>query len=87
MAAGIGFQGEVPSPVFCKATPIGSRRVDFLVEEHALIELKATNELLPLHHAQVINYLKAYRLEVALLINFGETSLKFKHFVHNTSRP
>ena len=86
LAAGIGFQGEVHLPVFYKETPIGSRRVDFLVEEHVLVELKATNELLPLHHAQVINYLKAYRLEVALLINFGETSLRFKRFVHNTSR-
>ncbi len=86
VAATIGFQGEVHLPVFYKATAIGSRRVDFLVENQVLVELKATHELLPLHHAQVINYLKAYRLEVALLINFGEASLKFKRFVHNPAR-
>ncbi|MEJ7662574.1 MAG: GxxExxY protein [Hymenobacter sp.] len=45
-----------------------------------LLELKAVQELTDAHHAQVINYLKAYRLEVALLINFGEASLVFKRF-------
>ena len=85
-AARVQFQGEVHLPVFYKENPIGSRRVDFLVENQVLVELKATNELTPLHYAQVINYLKAYRLEVALLINFGETSLNFKRFVHNPTR-
>ena len=42
-----------------------------MIEEKLLIELKVINELVPLNHAQVINYLKAYRLEVALLLNFG----------------
>ena len=82
-AKGIAYQGEVHLPVFYKQTSIGSRRVDFLVEGQVLVELKATNELTSLHYAQVINYLKAYRLEVALLINFGEASLHFKRFVHN----
>ena len=82
-AAGVHFQGEVHLPVFYKDTPIGSRRVDFLVEGQVLVELKATIELTPLNYAQVINYLKAYRLEVALLINFGASSLNFKRFVHN----
>ena len=85
-AMGIAFQGEVHLPVFYKENSIGSRRVDFLIENQVLVELKATNELTSLHHAQVINYLKAYRLEVALLINFGEASLRFKRFVHNPTR-
>lgn len=85
-AADVAYQGEVHLPVFYKETPIGSRRVDFLVKDQVLVELKATNELTPLHYAQVINYLKAYRLEVALLTNFGEASLHFKRFVHNPRR-
>ncbi|NML67427.1 GxxExxY protein [Hymenobacter sp. RP-2-7] len=80
------FQGEIHLPVFYKETTIGARRADFLVENQVLIELKAVNELTDAHCAQTINYLKAYRLEVALLINFGEASLKFKRFLHNPSR-
>jgi len=84
--AEISFQGEIHLPVFYKQTSIGARRADFLLEEQVLIELKATSELIPLNYAQVINYLKAYRLEVALLINFGAASLQFKRFVHNVTR-
>ena len=69
--AEINFQAEIHLPVFYKETSIGARRADFLLEEQVLVELKATSELIPLNHAQIINYLKAYRLEVALLINFG----------------
>ncbi|MDO7885216.1 GxxExxY protein [Hymenobacter cheonanensis] len=84
--AEINFQGEIHLPVFYKEVPIGARRADFLLEEQLLIELKAISELVPLNYAQVINYLKAYRLEVALLINFGGASLQFKRFVQNVSR-
>ena len=77
------FQGEIHLPVFYKDTNIGSRRADFLVDNSVLVELKAVAELTEAHCAQVINYLKAYRLEVALLLNFGEASLKFKRFLHN----
>jgi len=82
----IDFQGEIHLPVFYKETSIGARRADFLVEQQLLVELKATSELVPLNYAQVINYLKAYRLEVALLINFGSASLQFKRFVQNRTR-
>ena len=81
--AGVNFQGEIHLPVFYKNTNIGARRADFLVEGQVLVELKAVNELTAAHYAQVVNYLKAYRLEVALLINFGESSLIFRRFLHN----
>ena len=84
--AGLTFQSEVHLPVFYKNTNIGARRADFLVEGQVLVELKAVAELADAHFAQVINYLKAYRLEVALLINFGEASLRHRRFLHNPSR-
>ncbi|MGI4870193.1 MAG: GxxExxY protein [Janthinobacterium lividum] len=83
---GINAEREIHLPVFYKETQIGSRRADFLIEGQLLVELKAIAELLPLSHAQVINYLKSYRLEVALLINFGAASLEFKRFVQNMPR-
>lgn len=60
---------------------VGGRRADFIIEETVLVELKAVGEITNAHYAQVLNYLKAYKLEVGLLINFGEESLKFKRFV------
>ena len=86
-AAGLIFSREVEMPIFYKGTDVGSRRVDFLVAETVLVELKAVNELNTSHHAQIINYLEAYQLEVGLLINFGEASLKHKRFIKNQPRP
>lgn len=63
------------------AEPIGTRRADFVVEGKALVELKAITELEDVHLAQVLNYLKAYKLEVGLLINFGSKSLTFKRLL------
>ena len=56
-------------------------RTDLIVEGKVLVELKAIIELADVHIAQALNYLKAYRLEVALLINFGSKSLTFKRLV------
>ena len=51
------------------------------ITEKILVELKALKDLEDVHLAQVLNYLKAYRLEVGLLINFGNKSLQFKRLV------
>jgi GxxExxY protein len=81
--AGISFQREIEQQIFYRDydEPIGTRRADFVVEEKVLVELKATTQLDDVHKAQVLNYLKAYRIEVGLLINFGEKSLNFKRLI------
>ena len=81
--AGLVSQREIDRTVYYRDEVVGVRRVDFLVADVVLVELKATHELTTLHHAQIINYLKAFRLEVGLLINFGEKSLQFKRFIKN----
>lgn len=78
---GLAFQHELHLPVFYDGVEVGARRVDFLVAGTVLVELKAATELTPNHYAQIINYLKAYRLQVGLLINFGQPSLVFKRFL------
>lgn len=75
---GIAFNREQTMPVYYKGHQIGSRRVDFLVEEVVCVELKAVIRMEDAHLAQAINYLEAYDLEVGLLINFGAKSLEFK---------
>jgi GxxExxY protein len=77
------FNREIEQDIFYKdlPNPIGTRRADFVVEHRVLVEIKAIKELEDVHIAQILNYLKAYRLEVGLLINFGSKSLSFKRLV------
>lgn len=81
--AGLSFLREAEQPIFYKDYPeeIGTRRADFVVEGKVLVELKAITELDDVHMAQALNYLKAYRFEVGLLINFGAKSVVFKRVV------
>ena len=81
--AGLNFQREVEVQIFYKqySEPIGCRRVDFLVEGAVIVELKALTLIEDVHWAQILNYLRAYKIEVGLLINFGEKSLNFKRFI------
>jgi len=76
------FERELELPIFYRNTQIGTRRVDFFVENKIMVELKAVAELSDTHLAQAINYLEAYKMEIGLLINFGGISLQFKR-VHN----
>ncbi len=79
---GISFSREHNMPIYYKKQQIGTRRVDFLVEEIISVELKALTELEDVHLAQAVNYLEAYDLEVGLLINFGAKSLQFKRLAN-----
>lgn len=81
--AGLNFAREIEQDIFYKELekPIGTRRADFVVEEKVLVELKAIIQLEDVHLAQTLNYLKAYKLEVGLLINFGSKSMTFKRLV------
>jgi GxxExxY protein len=81
--AGLSFNREIEQDIFFKElqNPIGTRRADFVVEGKVLVELKGVIELEDVPLAQVLNYLRAYKLEVGLLINFGSKSLTFKRLV------
>ncbi|HAR20139.1 MAG TPA: GxxExxY protein [Cytophagales bacterium] len=81
--AGLEYAREIEQDIYYKELPepIGTRRADFVVENKVLVELKAIVKLEDVHLAQALNYLKAYRLEVCLLINFGAKSLEFKRLV------
>jgi GxxExxY protein len=79
---GINAQREFVMPLSYKGEEIGSRRVDFFVEEKIMVEIKAIIQLEDVHLAQAINYLEAYNLEVGLLINFGSKSLDFKRVMN-----
>ena len=81
---GLGFEREKEMPIMYKGQQIGTRRVDFYVENKIMVELKALIQLEDVHLAQAMNYLEAYGVEIGLLINFGARSLEDKR-VHNKS--
>ena len=78
----LNFQAEVERSIIYENQIIGKRRLDLIVNDLILLELKAVSELNDACQAQVINYLKVFKLEVGLLLNFGSKSLQFKRFIN-----
>jgi len=85
--AGLGYQREMEMPIYYKGEQIGTRRVDFFVEEEVMVELKAIIELGDAQLAQGLNYLEAYNMQTGLLINFGSKSLQFKRLINKKYKP
>jgi len=77
------FEREKTMPVMYEGKQIGDRRVDFLVEHKVLVELKALTKVEDVHLAQALNYLEAFGLRVALLINFGAKKLEYNRLLNN----
>ena len=63
-------------------TEIGSHRLDLLVENRFIVELKAVRELNDIHFSQLRSYLKATGLKVGLLLNFAKPTLEIKRVVN-----
>ena len=72
----IAFERQKEIGVIYKNRQIGRQRIDLLVGESLIVELKAIETLAEIHQAQVISYLKATRLSLGLLINFNVPILK-----------
>ena len=79
---GLDFEKEKNMSIYYRDFDIGTRRVDFYVENQIMVEIKARLELEDAHLNQAMNYLEAYNMRIGLLINFGGKSLQFKR-VHN----
>jgi GxxExxY protein len=79
---GIRVEQELHLPISYKGVPVGYYIADFVVEDKIILELKAIRQLTREHKAQAINYLAATRLELALLLNFGEPSLVYERVVY-----
>ena len=73
---GIPFKLQHQFEVRYKSEAVGEGRVDFLVADRLLLELKSVDRLAPVHKAQVISYLKALGVHLALLVNFNERLVK-----------
>ena len=81
---GIPFARQVPIGLQYKGTTVGEARLDLLVDDCLVVELKAVEQIAPIHVAQTLSYLKATRLRLGLLINFNVTTLRrgIKRVIH-----
>ncbi len=78
----IPFESRKQLHLFYKENPLQhTYQVDFLIFDKIVVEIKALDILLSQHKAQVINYLRATKLRLGLLINFGEKSLNWERII------
>jgi len=70
------FTKEVDIGIHYKGLLVGAGRLDILVDNQLILELKAVEALAPIHTAQLLSYLKATRIQLGLLINFNVLMLK-----------
>lgn len=84
---GLNAEKEVTVPVWYKGIQVGDFRADILVNRSIILELKAINELHPIHEAQLVNYLTATGLDYGYLINYGgdkfRIALKSREYIPN----
>ena len=78
----IPYEREKTIQVVYKGEPLGEPyRADFVCYGKVIIELKSVSEILDVHRAQIINYLKATKIKLGFLVNFGEESLNIERIV------
>jgi GxxExxY protein len=79
---GIPFEEQKVIQVYYKGQLLGIYRLDLVVDNKIILELKAVSELLELHKQQVISYLKATGLRLGILVNFGSTRVEKERLVN-----
>jgi GxxExxY protein len=78
---GISVKPQYPIQVFYEGNVVGEYFADLLVKDSIIVEIKAARNLCPEHEAQLLNYLKATKIEVGILLNFGpKPEIKRKAF-------
>lgn len=80
----IGFESEKSYTVFLNELKIGSKRIDLVVEEKVIVEIKAVKGYLPdIFRQQLISYLKITNISVGLLVNFGNTRCTVNRYLND----
>ena len=86
---GLKFESQIPLPVVYKGVKLDcGYRMDMVVENLVIVEVKAVESLIPVHEAQLLSYLKLYNKKVGLLMNFHVPILKkgLKRIVNNLKK-
>jgi GxxExxY protein len=83
---GLTFQREMEMTIFYDGFDVGTRRVDFFVENCIMTEIKAITTLEDVHITQLMNYCEVFKLPLGLLLNFGSNKLQFNR-IYNLHHP
>ena len=78
---GIKAAQQVPIKVYFHGQVVGDYIADILVDDSIILELKSQDHIVEVHKAQTLNYLKATKLKLAILLNFGKERLEAKRLV------
>jgi GxxExxY protein len=79
---GLNYECQKEIKIEYLGVQIGTHRLDLVVENQIIVELKAIKELTEIHFAQLLSYLKASRIKVGLLLNFAKPRLKIRRVVN-----
>lgn len=78
---GLKIDVQISVPIFYKGDNIGEHRLDLIVENAVIVEIKAVKEFNEIYQAQVLSYLKATGKRIGLLINFAKTKIEVKRII------
>ena len=78
---GMNAEAQVPIKINYKGELVGEYFADIVVEDKVILELKAVESLQKIHEAQLLNYLRATKYKVGLLVNFTHPKAEIKRFV------
>jgi len=84
---GLKAESQVPIKVSYKRKVVGEYVADLLVEDKVIVELKTVEALDKIHEAQLLNYLKATRIRVGMLVNFRHPRAEIKRMVLDLPAP
>ena len=83
---GLNAKSQAAIDVDFRGRKVGDFYADLLVEEKVIVELKCATDILPVHEAQVINYLQATGIDVGLILNFGNPRLQFRRYTRTRTK-
>ena len=79
----IPFKNQVEIDIYYRKKKLDKKyRADFIIDEKILVEMKGISSLTEVNDAQMINYLKATKLRIGLILNFGRSSLEWKRIIY-----
>ncbi|WP_295100222.1 GxxExxY protein [uncultured Candidatus Kuenenia sp.] len=78
---GIQAKQQAPITVYFEDEVVGDYYADILVEDKIMLELKSSEGIIDAHRAQTLNYLKATKLRLAIILNFGKEKLEYERIV------
>ena len=81
--ANIDFVNQAIIKVNYEGLELGSQRVDFIISDSIILDLKCVSEILELHKAQIISYLKTANKKLGLILNFGKKRVEIKRILNS----